>query len=173
MRMKNGANLSVDVKKSRSLSFDLITNELNETKTSEYVIGFGWRLKDVYIGFLQFGPNKKKKKGDEEKPADPNTPNKTGSSRRGGGSSSQANDLNLKFDFSFRDDITLKHILDQNITEPTRGLKSLRISPSIDYTVNEQLTLRWFVDYNRTVPATSASFPITNVQGGLTVRFTL
>ena len=81
--------------------------------------------------------------------------------------------MNFKFDFSFRDDITYKHILDQNITEPTRGLKSIRISPSIDYAINDQLTLRWFVDYNRTVPATSQSFPITNIQGGLTVRFTL
>ena len=175
MRLKNGANATLDFKKSRNLSFDLITNELNETKTTEYVVGFGWRLKDVYIGFLQFGPNKKKKKkkGDEQEPTNPDVPNRTGNTRRGSGSASQANDLNFKFDFSFRDDITLKHILDQNITEPTRGLKSIRISPSIDYTINEQLTLRWFVDYNRTIPATSASFPITNVQGGLTVRFTL
>ena len=173
MRLKNGMNGNLDFKKSRSLAFDLITNELNETKTTEYVIGFGWRLKDVYIGFLQFGPNKKKKLKKGEEPVDPNAPSKSGNNRRGGGSSAQANDLNFKFDFSFSDDITIKHILDQNITEPTRGLKSIRISPSIDYAVNDQLTLRWFVDYNRTVHATSASFPITNVQGGLTVRFTL
>jgi len=176
MRLVNGASLSIDFKKSRNLSFDLITNELNESKSSEYVVGFGWRLKDVYIGFLQFGPNakkNKKKKDKEDKDAEKNPlGNKPGQSR-GGRGASQANDLNFKFDFSFRDDITIKHILDQNITEPTRGLKTIRISPSIDYAVNEQLTLRWFVDYNRTIPATSASFPITNIQGGLTVRFTL
>ncbi len=175
MRLKNGASLALDFKKARNLSFDLITNELNETKTTEYVIGFGWRMKDVYIGFLQFGDSKKKrrkkKKDDEQEPLDPNLPQNV--NRRGGGGASQPNDLNFKFDFSFRDDITYKHILDQNITEPTRGLKSIRISPSIDYAINEQLTLRWFVDYNRTVPATSQSFPITNIQGGLTVRFTL
>jgi len=176
MRLKNGANLALDFKKSRNLSLDLINTELNETKTTEYVIGFGWRLKDVYIGFLQFGDAKKKrrkkKKDDEQEPQDPNLPQNV-RSRRGGNSQSQPNDMNIKFDFSFRDDITFKHILDQNISEPTRGLKSIRISPSVDYALNEQLTLRWFVDYNRTVPATSQSFPITNIQGGLTVRFTL
>ena len=169
MRMKNGMNLSLDFKKSRNLAFALISNELDESKTTEYVIGFGYRMKDVIIPFLQFGNKKKKKKkkdeGDEQEPP--------GNFPLPGRGASQANDLNFKFDFSFRDDITIKHILDQNITEPTRGLKSLRISPSVDYAVNNQLTLRLFVDYNRTVPATSASFPITNVAGGLTVRFSL
>jgi len=81
--------------------------------------------------------------------------------------------MNFKFDFSFRDDITIVHKLDQGIAEPTRGLKTIRISPSIDYDINKQLNVRLFFDRSRTIPATSASFPITNTAAGLTIRFSL
>ena len=81
--------------------------------------------------------------------------------------------MNFNFDFSFRDDITLQHRTDQNITEPTRGSRTVSISPSVDYDVNDKLNVRLFFDYNKTVPKTSAAFPITNTQGGVTVRFML
>jgi len=173
MRMKSGMNLRLDFKKARRLSFSLLNSELDEKNTTEYVVGFGHRLKDVNIPFLQFGTTKKKKKkkgkdGQQEPPSA-----LPGGGRQGQGQA-QANDLNIKFDFSFRDDITYKHILDElGDSEPTRGEKTLRISPSIDYTVNSQLNLRLFVDYNRTSPYTSQSFRNTNVQGGLTIRFSL
>ncbi|MEM1119145.1 MAG: cell surface protein SprA [Bacteroidota bacterium] len=173
MRMKNGMNVRVDFKKARRLSFSLLNSELDEKNTSEYVIGFGHRLKDVNIPFLQFGApkKKKKKKGDKDQQEPPSA--LPGGGRRGQGQA-QANDLNIKFDFSFRDDITIKHILDElRDSESTRGERTLRISPSIDYTVNSQLNVRLFVDYNRTVPYTSQSFNNTNVQGGLTIRFSL
>ncbi len=172
MQMKNGMRLDLDFKKARRLSFSLLNSELDEKNTTEYVIGFGHRLKDVNIPFLQFGaPKKKKKKGDKDQQEPPSA--LPGGGRQGSGQA-QANDLNIKFDFSFRDDVTIKHILDElGLSERTRGDKQIRISPSIDYTVNSQLNLRLFVDYNRTIPYTSATFKNTNVQGGLTVRFSL
>jgi len=58
-------------------------------------------------------------------------------------------------------------------SERTRGDRQIRVSPSIDYTINSQLNLRLFVDYNRTIPYTSQTFKNTNVEGGLVVRFSL
>ena len=81
--------------------------------------------------------------------------------------------MNINLDFSLRDDVTNLYLLDQAIVEPTRGTRAIRLSPSVDYVLNKQLTLRAFVDYSRTIPKVSTSFPITNVQGGITVRFTL
>jgi len=141
--------------------------QLSETKTREYTVGFGYRMKDVIIPFLQFGEakQKKKKKRSRSKKDEEEEPGK----RKEKGS-----DLNFKFDLSYRDDITVSHLLDQD-TEPipTRGLRTIRISPSADYDVNKQLNIRLFFDYSKTEPKTSASFPITNFQGGLTVRFSL
>jgi cell surface protein SprA len=67
----------------------------------------------------------------------------------------------------------VNHLLDQGNSVVTRGLKTIRISPSIDYAINKQLNIRLFYDRSETIPATSASFPITNTQAGLTVRFAL
>ena len=172
MRLKNDLNLRVDFKKARNLAMSFGADyQLVETKTTEYVVGFGYRLKDVRIPFLSVGGSsaatKKKKK---------NGPTVAGSTNQppppsGGGNI--ANDLNIKCDFSYRDDITSNHLLDRNTTEPTRGSLVIRLSPSAEYAINKQLSLRMFVDYNKTVPKTSAAFPITSVRGGLQLRFTL
>ena len=166
-------NMRLDFKKSRRLSFSLLNGELDEENTTEYVVSFGHRLKDVSIPFLQFGAptkKKKKKKGEQEPPSA-----LPGGGRQGSGQS-QANDLNIKFDFSFRDDVTIKHTLDElKAPVPTRGSTQIKVSPSIDYTVNSQLNLRLFVDFSKDIPKTllGGSIGQTNVRGGLTVRFSL
>ena len=72
-----------------------------------------------------------------------------------------------------RDNITINHYLDQDLAEPTRGTRDISINPSVDYQVNKRLNLRLFFDYRKTVPKTSAAYPITNTAGGVTVRFSL
>ncbi len=175
MRMKNGMNMRLDFKKSRRLSFSLLNGELDEENTTEYIVGFGHRLKDVSIPFLQFGvtkKKKKKKKGEDQQEPPSGLP---GGGRQGQGQS-QANDLNIKFDFSFRDDVTIKHTLDElKAPVPTRGSTQIKVSPSLDYTVNSQLNLRLFVDFSKDIPKTllGGSIGQTNIRGGLTVRFSL
>lgn len=145
MRFKNDISARVDFKKSRQLAMSFIDYRLNETNTTEYTVGMGYRIKGLP---LPFAVGKKKIKKLE-------------------------NDVNFQFDFSFRDDLTVSHLLDQGYSVRTRGLKTIRISPSIDYTVNKRLNLRLFFDRTRTIPAVSSSFPITNTAAGLNVRFSL
>lgn len=133
-----------EYKKSRNLAMNFTDFQMNETNTTEFTISFGYRIKDFVLP-IKIGVDGVKPK----------------------------NDLNFKFDFSFRDDITVNHLLDQQNSVVTRGLKTIRISPSIDYAINKQLNIRLFFDRSQTIPATSASFPITNTQAGLTVRFAL
>jgi len=144
LELKNGLNANFDYKKTRNLGMSFIDYQLSETRTSEVTVGAGYRIKNVKFPF-KIGPEKKSIK----------------------------NDLNLKFDFSLRDDVTINHLLDQAVSEPTRGVRSIRISPSADYKINKNLSTRFFVDYSKTIPKTSAAFPITSVQGGLTVQFRL
>jgi cell surface protein SprA len=172
MRFKNGLTTKLDWKKSRNLAMGFTDYQLSETRSEEFVIGVGYRLKNVYIKFLDFGDlDGKKIKGkiDEKKgKKDKDDPKAGGTSKDKKGS-----DMNFKFDFSWRDDVTVNHLLDQGVSIPTRGMKTVRISPSIDYAVNKQLNLRLFYDFSRTIPATSASFPITNTSAGLQIRFSL
>jgi cell surface protein SprA len=165
MKLKNDMTFRVDFKKSRILSMSFIDYQLAETQSSSYTVGFGYRLKDVNIPFLTG-----RKKGKTRKP----TPDTGGSPGAGGGRTPATNDMTFKFDFDLRDDITINHRLDQlDQAVPTRGARTVSINPSIDYTLNRRLKLRLFTDYRKTVPKTSQSFPITTVNAGVTVQFTL
>jgi len=166
IRLKNNMSFKLDYKKSRNLAMSFVDYQLAESKTTDFVFNFGYRVKNVDIPFLtQFGNpdrKKKKKKSKKKKKDDKNKDVKTG------------NDLNFAFDISIRDDVTVNHLLDQKTAPiPTRGSKTISVQPSVDYNVSEQLNLRLFIDYRKTEPATSASFPITNTSGGVQVRFSL
>ena len=150
IRMKNDLTARFDWNKSRNLQMSFTDYQLSETNSEEFTIGMGYRVKDFKLPFkLMSIPGTKKK------------------------TNVMKNDLNFKLDVSFRDDVTINHLLDQEQTVPTRGSRVIRISPSIDYAVNKFVNVRLFFDRSRTIPKTSASFPITNTQGGVTIRFSL
>jgi cell surface protein SprA len=142
---KNGITTKFDYKKSRNLSMSFVSYQLSESRTEEFTFGFGYRLKGLTIP----NPFNKKKK------------------------MKLKNDINFRVDVSYRDNVTLNNRLDQDISEPTAGMKTIRVAPSIDYIISQRLNIRIFLDRTRSIPATSASFPITNTRAGITLRFTL
>ncbi len=178
--MKNGANFGVSYRKARNLALSVSDTRLQETKTSDITVKFGHRVKNVYIKFLDFNLEKKPKakKKDEEKknevidsqPADPNAPKVK---KKKEPKPKKGNDLVLNFDLSFRDDITKNNLLGQGVEVPSRGSKTLRLAPSATYTINKTLDLRFYIDYNKIIPYTSASFPSTNASGGFVITYKL
>ncbi len=83
------------------------------------------------------------------------------------------NDVTFRFDFSLRDDATANSKLDQGTSFGTAGQKVIRIAPSIDYILNQRVSLKLYFEQNRTIPKISNAFPITNTRGGLQVRISL
>ncbi|MEY4927719.1 MAG: gliding motility protein SprA, partial [Bacteroidota bacterium] len=171
VRTKKDLTARVEYKKSRTLTMNFTDYQINETRTDEFVLGAGYRIKGLKLPFT-IGKKKPIKKEEEDKTAviGPDGKKKAGKKPKAG--TTLDNDLNFKLDVSYRDDITFNRPLDQDPVR-TRGLRTLRASPSIDYQLNKNLNIRLFYDYNSTVPATSASFPITTQQGGVTIRFML
>ncbi len=169
LRTQNNISLRAEVKKTRNLQMSFLDNGLNETKTSEYVVGFGYRLAEVRLPFFKKLQNQKPK----DEPLVPPSGGRSSGGRGGASGPRNNGDLDISFDFSLRDDITTRYLLDQPINEPTRGTKAISISPAVEYQVNKQLALRLFFDYRRTEPKISQSFPITNTSAGIVVRFTL
>jgi cell surface protein SprA len=178
--MKNGANFGVSYRKARNLALSISDTRLQETKTSDITVKFGHRVKNVYIKFLDFNLEKKPKakKKDEEKksevvdsqPVDPNAPKVK---KKKEPKPKKGNDLVLNFDLSYRDDITKNNLLGQGVEVPSRGSKTLRLAPSATYTINKTLDLRFYVDFNKIIPYTSASFPSTNASGGFVITYKL
>ncbi len=184
--MKTGANFGVQYRMSRNLALSTSDTRLQETKTSEISVKFGHRLKNIYIKFLDFDLEKKKKKQKEEEdaakaadPTDPSVPNDPNAPKTAKGKKKRApkpkkgNDLVLSFDLAYRNDETENRLLQQDVSTPSRGSRTLRIAPSATYTVNKRLDLRFYIDYNKLIPFTTQSFPSVTTTGGFVVTFKL
>ena len=139
--LKNGLTARFEYRKSRTASLSLIDYQISETKSQEYVVGGGYRVHGIKLPFSVFGVKK------------------------------LPNDLNIKLDVGVRDDITTNTYLAQDLSIVTRGQKVISIAPSIDYIVNDNLTLRFFYDRRQSIPYTTQSYPITTTRAGLTIRF--
>ncbi len=139
-----------------------ISYELAEVRSTTVDFGFDWKLKNVRLGFLPgFNSAANKKKSSNAKPGGKTT-------------TRQGNDLDMLFDLSFADNLTVNHLLDQQAgVRPTRGSKDLSISPAIKYDVNKYVNLRFFVDFRRQEPYVSNSYKVVTTNGGVTVRISL
>lgn len=169
VKTKSNMNMNFEWKKTRDLRMSIGLGQLTETRATELVFGFGFTKSNVNIGFLTAGSGKDRRgrnRVEEEEPKPANN--------RGGVTNSRGRELTFNVDFALRDDVTWIHKFDDGATEePIRGLKSIRFSPSVDYDVNKNLTLRMFFDYNSSKPYVSNSYPITSIQGGITASFLL
>jgi cell surface protein SprA len=146
MTFTNQLNTRIEFRKSRQLSLSLIDYQLAENRSTEVTFGFNWRKKGLpIIKNLKIG--KKGMKLD--------------------------NDVTFRFDFSLRDDATANSKLDQGTSFGTSGQKVIRIAPSIDYILNNRISLKLYFEQNRNIPKVSNAFPITNTRGGLQVRISL
>jgi cell surface protein SprA len=121
-----------------------LTNaQLTEMRTNEIVTGLGYRFKDVVPPFAKKFKFKVK------------------------------SDLNLRADISFRRNQTLIRKVVENLTQPTAGQNVISIKVSADYIINEKLNLRIFYDRIITTPLVSTTFPTSNTNSGISLRFTI
>ncbi len=144
MTFTNSLSLKFEYAKRRQLSLSLIDYQLAENRSTEVTFGFNWRQKGLpLIKKIPFMKGK------------------------------MDNDVTIKMDFSLRDDATANSKLDQKTSFGTAGQKVIRISPSIDYVVNNKINIQLYFEQNKTIPKISNAFPITNTRGGVRVRISL
>lgn len=146
MTFTNQLSTRIEFRKSRQLSLSLIDYQLAENRSTEITFGFNWRRKGLPL-FPDFKIGKNTVKMD--------------------------NDVTIRMDFSLRDDATANSKLDQGTAFGTAGQKVIRIAPSIDYVMNNRISMKLFFEQNRTIPKISNAFPITNTRAGLQVRVSL
>jgi cell surface protein SprA len=141
---KNSLITNFEFKKSRTVGLSMLDYRLSETRTTEITAALGYKIAKFKIPFKIKG---KKITLD--------------------------NDVVLRTDFSIRNDKTVNYKLDQNIAEPVRGQKTMTLTATIDYVVNNKLNVRLFYDFRKVLPATLSSYPTRTHRGGLTFRFSL
>ncbi|HET8573017.1 MAG TPA: cell surface protein SprA [Edaphocola sp.] len=137
----SGLSLSLHFNKTRTLSLSLVDYQVSENKSTEFILGAGDRVHGMVLPFSVFGVNRLK------------------------------NDINFRLDVGFRNDIQTNSYLMDNTVLPTNGQKVITISPTIDYTINDNLQLQLYYDRRQSIPAMSNAYPITTTRAGVTIRF--
>lgn len=172
MKTRSNFNLELEMKKSRTLAISFTDYQLNETKGTEYQATVGYDIKNVKNPFY------KRKKGKKKAPTSAKKNIATAAASGGSGpvqglrQLSEKGDLKVRLDMSYRNDITQIHMFDQQTQAlPTRGMKLLKISPSVEYDLSPNLSMRLFVDYSNSRPATSIANPIVTFNGGMRIRY--
>ena len=82
-------------------------------------------------------------------------------------------DLNLKLDFSVRQNKTTLRKLVEDMDQVSSGGQIMSINFSADYQISEKLNFRLFYDHIINNPYVSSQYPNTNINGGISLRFTL
>jgi cell surface protein SprA len=141
--MKNSFKVLAEMKKDRSLSMSFDNNLLTEVQGHEYIIGLGYRFKDVIFS---------------SQLAD----NPTGIIK---------SDINVKVDFSYRNNKTIVRYLDYDNNQLGGGQNIWSARLTADYSFSKNLTAIFFYDHSFSKPVISTSFPLTNIRTGFTMRY--
>jgi cell surface protein SprA len=144
MNWKNSLSTRFEWKKSRTVALNLTSNQIADARINELVIGAGYRFDNVQIIL------------------------KTGGRQR-----ALKSDLNLRLDFSIRDNKTLARKLIENVNQPVVGQKVFTIGTSADYVLSDRFNLQIFADHSRTNPFVANTFPTSNTNFGFSLKFTL
>jgi cell surface protein SprA len=148
MTWNNSLLTNLEFKRSRNLSFSFSNNQLTEVASNEYIIGLGYRIKNVKFSIRTMGSGK-------------------GTKRQ------LSSDLNLKLDFSIRDNKTVLRRLDEEIDQISSGQRITSLNFSADYMVSQKFTVRLYFDRIMNRPHIANQFPNSTTSGGISMRFTL
>ncbi|MCB9426106.1 MAG: cell surface protein SprA [Flavobacteriales bacterium] len=133
-----------EVKRDRSMSLSFDNNLLTDVKGLEYTIGLGYRVKNISFN-SRFAPN---------------------------GTGVIKSDINLKVDFSLRNNKTVIRYLDVIGNDKlSAGQDIWSIKFTADYSFSKNLMAILFYDHAFSQAVISTSFPMTNIRSGFTLRY--
>lgn len=81
--------------------------------------------------------------------------------------------INLRFDMSFRDNLTVIRKIVENTDQATAGQKVISIKASADYNLSRYVVLMIYYDQTLNTPKIATSYPTGNLNAGLRLRFNL
>nr|WP_198513417.1 cell surface protein SprA [Confluentibacter lentus] len=142
MEMQNSIKILAEIKKDRLLSLSFDNNLMTEIQGNEYILGLGYRIKDLRIRSNLAGPTQR-----------------------------IVSDLNMKADVSIRDNKTIIRYLDLENNQITSGQTIWSVKYSADYAFSKNLTALFYFDYSFSEYAISTAFPQTTIRSGFTLRY--
>lgn len=173
MKTKSDFTLEFEYSKSRDLNLKINTSsQLEEDKKETFTFGVGYTIKDSDFLKKKKGRRPSTRKTRDDSDDDDSVKDKVKKKV----TSSRGSDMTFMLNFSYNDNGFFVHQIDKQVSvedNEVRGEKGFQINPTVDYILNETITLRAFFDYNMSTPYGISNFPRTNIAGGINVRMTL
>lgn len=141
--LKSSLKVLTEIKKDRALSMSFDNNLLTEVKGIEYIVGLGYRFKDVIFS---------------SRLAD----NPTGIIK---------SDINVTADLAYRNNQTIVRYLDYDNNQLAAGQNIWSLKIKADYAFSKNLTAIFYYDHSFSKAVISTSFPLTNIRSGFTLRY--
>ncbi len=173
----NSMTLKLEYKYTRAVTLSMTSAQINETSSKDIVLGWGYKIADFKLSSL-WGKsasskaakgNKKGKNNDDDEDS-----KSSKSSSKKSSSKSISHDLNLSFDFSFRNQDAITRDIQTQLSEATSGNKAIKTSFQASYTMSRYVTLSLYYDRQKNTPLlTSSSYPTITQDFGFSLKFSL
>ena len=141
---KNSLTTRIEYRKSRTVTLNMTSDQVADVRNNEITVGMGYRFDDVHIIINTGGTQKDLK-----------------------------SDLNLRLDFSLRDNKTLARKLAENVNQPVAGQKVLTIGGTADYQMSDRFSIQLYADHTINNPFVSTTYPTWDTNFGFSLKFTL
>ena len=169
MTFLNNLTAKVEIRKTRVLTLSMTNQQINETRSNDFVIGMGYKIADLKLGTPKKTVRTKKAKG-KSKNDDTANKGQTNTTKKG----DIQHTLNLRLDFSLRNQSSINRNILTELSEATSGNKAVQVSFSADYQLSKFLTLTAYYDRQMNKPLlTSSSYPTTTQDFGISFKFSL
>lgn len=144
MTWVNSLTTRLEYRSSRNIGLSFANNQVTDVRTREIIVGTGYRFQDLAFNIAQ-----------------------------GNATQRIQSDLVLRFDLSFRKNMTVLRKIVEEVDVISAGQNSISINFSADYQVSPRVNMRLFYDRNITNPFISNQFPTSNTHAGFSFRFML
>jgi cell surface protein SprA len=143
-RMKNSFSFKGEIHTDRMFSLNLNNASTTEVIGQEYVVGLGYRVKNLTIRTKVDGRSKR-----------------------------LSGDLNLRMDVSMRNNLTLIRSIDSENNQITGGQKLFSFKFVADYALSRNIQTSFYYDHNTSRYALSTTYPRQSVNAGLSLIYNL
>lgn len=160
--LQNNLTLKLEYRQTRALSLSMTSIQINEATSKDIVFGFGYRINNFN---LFGGRNTRAVKSNKKRNDQTNTPTKSNGVNR---------DLNLRFDFSYRQQANLTRDISTLAAAASSGNTALKIAFMGDYTLSRLITASLYFDLQSNSPLLSAnSYPTITHDFGINLKISL
>ena len=168
----NNLTLKAEYRRTRVLNLSMTSVQINESRSNDIVIGFGYKISDFRL--FGSGTTRKIKKAQggrsTKKKQDNNANNNANNNKKSGVN----HDLNLRLDLSFRDQAAITRDIATRTSSASSGNSAFKMSFMADYTLSRLLTLSAYYERQTNTPLlSSSSYPTTTHDFGLSMKFSL